>query len=158
MYKFNLTSILLLCLPLTGCGILPFDTAIKENHFRIENFKRDVSYDLEYVFLMCSHQKPTDWQNPKQFLSGEHNLWVKVETMRRNVPQSTRVAIVNFEVDLKPNKNYMLNRKIVDHEAVVWIQEVDTGLIVSKLLRADLDVPLLNAEQVNRKQCKTSSV
>jgi hypothetical protein len=156
MLKFNLS--LLLILSLSGCGILPIETAIKENHFRFENFKRDVSDDLEFVYLMCSHKKPISWEQAKQYESGEHNLWVMVETYRRDIPTSYRVAVVNFDVNLPPNKSYMLNRKIVKRKAFLWIQEVDTGLIVSEISEADLKRPLSYDFLEKRKQCKTGTV
>ncbi|MEP1448724.1 MAG: hypothetical protein ABJK37_21640 [Paraglaciecola sp.] len=115
MFKFNLSLILILSL--TGCSLFPFETAIKENHFRFENFKRDVGDDLEFVYLMCSHKKPIGWEQPKQYESGEHNLWVMVETYQRDIPISYKVAVVNFDVNLQADKSYMLNRKIVKRKA-----------------------------------------
>ena len=154
----EIASELILILSLSGCGIFPIETAIKENHFRFENFRRDVSDDLEFVYLMCSHHKPISWEHPKQYESGEHNLWVMVETYRRVIPTSYRVAVVNFDVNLQADKSYMLNRKIVDRKASLWIQEVETGLIVSEVLSTDLERPLSYNFLEKRKQCKTGSV
>jgi hypothetical protein len=156
MLKFNLSLLLAFCL--TGCGIIPIETAIKDNHFRFENFKRDVSDDLEYVYLMCSHKKPVSWEQAKQYESGEHSLWVMVETYRRDIPISLRVSVVNFDVNLQADKSYMLNRKIVDRKASLWIQEVETGLIVSDVLLADLEKPLSYDFLEKREQCKTGTV
>ncbi|MBU3005122.1 hypothetical protein [Paraglaciecola arctica] len=158
MLKFNLSLVFLLVLSLSGCGILPFETAIKENHFRFENFKRDMDDDLEYVYLMCSHKKPIHWQQPKQYESGKHNLWVMVETFQRDIPISYKTAVVNFDVDLQADKSYMLNRKIVKRKALLWIQEVDTGLIVSDVLSAELKHPISYDFLEKRKQCKTGTV
>jgi hypothetical protein len=156
MLKFNLSLILILSL--SGCGIFPIETAIKENHFRFENFKRDVSDDLEYVYLMCSHEKPIGWEQAKQYESGQHDLWVMIETLQRDIPISHRVAVVKFNVNLQADNSYMLNRKIVKRKALLWIQEVDTGLIVSEILMADLKQPLSYNFLEKRKQCKTGSV
>jgi hypothetical protein len=145
-------------LSLSACGIFPIQTAIKEDHFRFENFRRVVSDDLEFVYLMCSHKKPIRWEQPKQYESGEHNLWVMVETFRRDIPTTHKVAVVNFDVDLQADTNYMLNRKIDNRKALLWIQEVDSGLIVSEVLSADLKRPLSYDFLEKRKQCKSGSV
>ncbi len=141
-----------------GCSTLPLKAEIKENHFRFENFKRDKSSKLEYVHLMCFHKKPTTWAEPKQYLSGEHNLWVKASVSKRGIPSSTKEAFVNFKVKLESDKSYMLNRKIVDDKISLWIQEVDTGLGVSDVITADLENPLIIDDFLRKRQCKSGSV
>jgi hypothetical protein len=156
MLKIHLSLILIL--GLSGCGIFPVDTAIQENHFRFENFKRDVTDDAEFVYLMCSHKKPIGWEQAKQYESGEHNLWVMVETFERDIPASYKVAVVNFNVNLQAGANYMLNRKIDKRKALLWIQDVETGLIVSDVLTAELKRPLSYHFLEKRKQCETGTV
>jgi hypothetical protein len=158
MNNCKVILISLFILALSGCGIFPIQAVIKENHFRLENFKRDVTDDVEYVYLMCANKKPTTWFEPRQHISGEHDLWVKVKTLNRTIPHSTRVAIVNFKVDLDADKSYMLNRKIVDGKVSLWIQEVDTGLGVSDVLIANLKRPLLTDYHHSVKQCSSGSV
>lgn len=158
MTSFKITLVSLLVLPLLGCGVLPIQSEIKEDHLRFENFKRDISDDLEYVYLMCANKKPTSWLYPRQFASGAHELWVKVKTSKRDVPHSTKVAVVNIKVTLDADKSYMLNRKIVKDEASLWIQEVDTGITVSNVLVAALKRPSSNDYPVNLQQCQSGSV
>ena len=141
-----------------GCSVLPIKAEVKENHFRLENFKRDKSSQLEYVHLMCFHKKPTTWAEPKQYLSGEHDVWVKASISNRNIPNSTKEAFVNFKVKLESNKSYMLNRKIADDKISLWIQEVDTGLGVSDVVTSDLENPLIIDEFLRKRQCKSGSV
>ncbi|WP_426357400.1 hypothetical protein ACPUVO_15680 [Pseudocolwellia sp. HL-MZ19] len=141
-----------------SCSTLPLKAEIKDNHFRFENFKRDNSSKLEYVHLMCFHKKPISWVEPKQYLSGEHDLWVKASISERDIPNSTKEAFVNFKVKLESNKSYMLNRKIVDDKISLWIQEVDTGIGVSDVLISDLKNPLIIDDSLRKRQCKSGSV
>lgn len=143
---------------LLACTAVPFKASVKEDHFRFENFKRTKGTNIEYVNLMCFHKKPTTWSEPKQYLGGEHNLWVQASFSKRNIPNSTKVAFVNFKVDLEPNKSYMLNRKTEDDKVSIWIQEVDTGISVSDVVTTDLRNPYVIDEPKRRKQCKTSTV
>jgi len=158
MKNLKLLLIPALCVAAIGCSTLPLKTEIKENHFRFENFKRDNNSTLEYVHLMCFHKKPTTWAEPKQYLSGEHDLWVKASLSTRNISNSTKEAFVNFKVKLESSKSYMLNRKIVDDKISLWIQEVDTGVGVSDIITADLENPLIIDDFLRKRQCKSGSV
>jgi hypothetical protein len=156
----NLKLILILVLSVTslGCGVLPIKSEVKNNNFRLENFKRDKGSELEYVHLMCFQKKPTTWAQPKQYLSGEHDLWVKASISYRNIPNSTKEAFVHLKVKLEPNKNYMLNRKVVDDKISIWIQEVETGLGVSEVMLAELKRPLLIERNLRKTQCEAGSI
>ncbi|WP_206483873.1 hypothetical protein [Thalassotalea sp. G2M2-11] len=158
MKNLKLLSILAICVTSLGCSVLPVKVGVKENNFRFENFKRVNGSDSEYVHLMCHQKKPTSWAQPKQYLSGEHDLWVKASTSNRHIPNSTREAFVNFKVKLEPNKNYMLNRKVVDDKISIWIQEVDTGLGVSEVLVTQLRQPLLIERNLRKTQCESGSI
>lgn len=156
----NLTLLLTtsLSLFLMGCSTFPLEPTIKENHFRFENFKRDKGADLEYVYLMCYHKKPVSWASPKQYPSGEHNLWVKARISKRDASISQKETVVNFKVTLEPNKSYMLNRKIVDDKISLWIQEVETGIGVSNVITSTLETPPLIDYNLRKKQCESSSI
>jgi hypothetical protein len=158
MNNCKLILISLLGLTLLSCGVIPIKAEIKENHFRFENFSRDDSDDVEHAYLMCFHKKPTTWFEPRQYLSGEHDLWVKVLTSRRGIEYSTRVAFVNFKVELKSDKSYMLNRKVIEDKMSLWIQEVDTGIGVSEVLIADLKRPSSADYPLNIKQCVSGTI
>ncbi|WP_245961499.1 hypothetical protein [Thalassotalea euphylliae] len=158
-------NIKLLVMPLAsfallGCSALPIETALEDNHFRLENFKRDNTDNFEHVYLMCANQKPASFIHPKQHLSGQHSLWVKAELKRRNIDFSERVAVVNFNVNLEADKSYMLNREVMkDSEKIaLWIQETDTGVGVSEVIIADLAHPKANEYFHELKQCRTGSV
>ena len=158
MKKLKLLLISALSVASIGCSTLPLKVEVKEDHFRFENFKRDKSSKLELIHLMCFHKKETTWSEPKQYLSGEHDLWVKADISTPNIPNSTKEAFVNFKVKLEPNKSYMLNRKIVDDKISIWIQEVETGLVVSKVLTSDLKNPKIIDELLRTRECKSGSV
>lgn len=158
MKNVKLLLIIVLSISSMGLSIFPIKAVIKEGHFRFENFKRDQSEKLEYIHLMCFHQKPTTWTEPKQYLSGKHDLWVKASISNRDIPNSTKEAFVNFQVELESNKSYMLNRKVADDKISIWIQEVDTGLGVSDVVTTDLKRPKLIDDFLRKKQCKSGSV
>lgn len=154
----NLTIAFALGASLLGCSSLPITTEIKEDHFRFENFKRDIGPNLEYVHLMCFHKKPVGWAEPKQYPSGKQNLWVKARVLHEDFLNSEKEAFVNFNVDLKPEISYMLNREINENNITLWIQEVNTGVVVSDVKTETLERPLQVDESLRRRQCRTSSV
>ncbi len=158
MKNLKLFLISALSLSALGCTVLPIKVEVKEQHFRFENFKRDKTSTLEYVHLMCYRKKPTSWTQPKQYLGGEHDLWVKASISKRHIPNSKKEAFVNFKVNLEPGKSYMLNRKVDDDKISLWIQEVDTGLGVSEVLSTELKQPLLVEYNLRKKQCESGSV
>lgn len=142
----------------TGFSLLPFESEIKEGHFRFENFKQTKGPQQEYVHLMCYAKKPTSWAQPKQYLAGEHQLWVKADISRRGVPASNKHAFAQFNVELQEGKSYMLNRKIDGEKIAMWIQEVETGIGVSDIVVADLNQPLLEEWQLRRDQCREGTI
>ncbi len=158
MKNFKLILISALSVASVSCSTLPLMTEIKENHFRLENFKRDKGSKLQYVHLMCFHKKPTAWAEPKQYLSGEHDLWVKASISKRDILNSTKEAFVNFKVKLESGKSYMLNRKIVDDKISIWIQDADTGVIVSDIVASELNSSQITNDSLRERQCKSGSV
>ena len=160
MNVLKLLPLLVVSLVSASCGVLPIKAEIKENHFRIENFKRDQDDDLEYVHLMCRNKKPANWFGAEQHTQGPHDFWVTARFSRRGIPHSERVAFVNFKVNLAANKSYMLNRSIADDMVSVWLQDVDTGEQVSEVITTQLERPkdFKNAHNLRIKQCKSSSI
>lgn len=154
-------SLILLCLSgllVNGCSVLPLQTKIKENHFRFENFKRDIENDKEYVHLLCANHKPVGWTQPKQYPSGEHDLWVRAVTYRSHIPHSRKEAFTHIKVTLAPEKSYMLNREIRGDKIAMWIQEVDTGTCVSEVVTAQLERPLGWDYHQRVQQCRQGSI
>ncbi|WP_448550095.1 hypothetical protein [Thalassotalea fusca] len=52
----------------------------------------------------------------------------------------------------------MLNRKIDKNTISIWIQEVETGDVVSKVKAVDLERPLLMTGLRNKKMCESSTI
>lgn len=140
---------------LVSCNQLP--VMVKDNHFRFENFKRNVDQPLEIVQLMCEHKKPIAWTEPKQFLSGEQNLWIQAIIWDKGNSYLAKEAVANFIITLNAGKSYMVNRKIQDENISLWIQEVKTGVVVSDVIIKKLTYPLFKGN-LREKQCKTSTV
>ncbi|XQW86361.1 hypothetical protein ACOYR1_06450 [Thalassotalea piscium] len=158
MKNLKLLLIPILSATLLSCCLAPIKAEVKENHFRLENFKRDKGSKVEYVHLMCFQKKPTEWAEPKQYLSGEHDLWVKASISEPDLINSTKEAFVDFKVKLAPNKSYMLNRKLVDDKISIWIQEVDTGAVVSDVITSKLSRPPIIDDILRKRQCQSGSV
>ena len=139
-------------------GFLPIKSDIKDGHFRFENFKQVKSPDKELIHLMCHAKKPTSWAQPKQYRAGKHDLWVKAQVYRHNVPASEKHAFANFKVNLEQGKSYMLNRKVDNEHISLWIQEVDTGVSVSDVVVAQLKQPLVEERQLRLEQCRSGTI
>ena len=158
MKKLYLAPIPLLLVILSACSTLPLKTELKEGHFQVENFKNDIGREKEYIHLMCFKKKPTCWNVPKQYLGGEHDLWVEARVSNGSSLTSTREAFVHFNVNLDAGKNYTLNRKLDDKKISIWIQEIDTGAVVSDIKTTDLKLAVFNKTRFRRKQCRTGSI
>ena len=158
MKRLSWFLLVTVCVTSLGCSVFPIKAVVKENHFRFENFKRDQGPKKEYVYLMCYRNKVTGWAEPKQYLSGEHDLWVKAHISKRGTPNSKKEAIVKFTVNLAAGKSYMLNRLIEGDKIKLWMQDVDTGLGVSETKIVDLKRPKITAYNLRKKQCESGSV
>jgi len=143
---------------LVSCGVLPIKSEIKVNHFRFENFKQDISYPSELIYLMCFRKRPTSWAEPKQYLSGEHKLWVEANISHPASPTSDKEAFVFFKVKLDSKKSYMLNRKIEGRKISIWIQETESALKVSEVITTDLNIAVFGKRTFRQKQCKNGSI
>jgi hypothetical protein len=97
---------------LISCGVLPIESDIKVDHFRLENFKQDITSSSELVHLMCFRKRPVSWAHPKQYLGGDHKLWVEANISDTESPNGEKEAFALFKVKLDSGKSYMLNRKI----------------------------------------------
>ncbi len=151
---------LLLSLSITvilGCSVLSTQVEVKEDHFRFENFIRNIKFEKEYIYLACHRQRPIGWDNPRQYVAGEQNLWITAAFDDSNTMKLLKTAHFNFKVNLESGKSYMPNREINGDRISVWIQEVDSGARVSEVQEANLEIQL--SEYVkSRKQCTTSTV
>ena len=158
MNNFKHLLVVLVSIFLVSCGILPFKSEIKENHFRFENFKRSVGSPVESIRLMCFRKKPARRTEPKQYLSGEHSLWVEAYVSNQSPSIGSKTAFALFKVKLGSGKSYMLNRKIEGDKISIWIQESDTGLRVSGVVTTDLKIGQIDNNNLRVKRCRTSTI
>ncbi|MBV1911784.1 MAG: hypothetical protein KUG78_21000 [Kangiellaceae bacterium] len=158
MKFFRLLSISILSLILSSCGVLPIATDIKEDHFRLENFTKTKGQNREYVQLMCFKQRPTAWSIPRQYMAGQHSLWVKARISKKGFPGATEEAYVNFNVKLDSGKSYRLNREVDGGNISLWIQDLDTGNRASNLIVAELKRPPVVDERLTREKCESSTI
>ena len=141
-----------------SCSQLPIKTEVKQDHFRIENFIAEKGTQLDLVHLMCFHKRPTEWSAAKQYVSGEHVLWVKASIAERGIVKNVKEAFVQFKVKLDPGKSYMLNRSVKGDQISIWIQESETETKASDIIVADLKQPLLVDYNLRQTQCREGSV
>lgn len=158
MFKLKIFILILAAFTVTSCSVFSSEITIQENHFRFENFKRDRSSLLESVYLMCHLKRPSTWTQARQYVSGEHNLWVKVKTYESDKPNSLKIAYANFKVNLKSGGNYMLNRVMKDDKISVWIQEVDSGTKVSSIKTVDMKYPRFDEKHASKSRCRSGTV
>lgn len=153
----NIFLVSILSSTLIACSSFPLKTDIKENHFKLDNFKSPDKRQAESIALMCYKQRPSHVP-PGQFLSGQHNLWAVAKVSQKNIPNSVKEAYVNFNVNLSSGVSYTFNREIDEDKISIWIQEADSGLIVSNVITSELRSPLVNDTLLRKKQCKSSSI
>jgi len=168
MKKILLCSLIGCVISLAGCSNLPLKTSIKENHFRIENLRKEHGNTIELAYLMCYRKKPVKWTEPKQYIAGKHELWVHAvsgihtdhyKSLTTSVfPKQRRDAYVKFNVDLAPSVNYMLNANVEDDKVSVWIEDAKSGERVSSVQVAKLDQPHIFEETRVRDMCKSSTI
>ena len=75
-----------------------------------------------------------------------------------DVLNSQKEAFVNFNVNLDSDKSYMLNRKREGDKISIWIQEVETGTVVSQVLTDELSRPLQIDNELRKRQCRSGSI
>ena len=159
MLKNKIGLIILVLLMVSGCSVLPFKVGIDDGNFRFENFKDDRGAEQVFIGLMCHKKRLIGWELSKQYLAGEHNLWILVSTNRKGIINSNKETILHLKVDLAERGNYILkNKNISENEMSVWIEDVDTHQIVSPLMKAVLKSPLNNNYEKKKNMCETGTI
>ena len=143
---------------ISGCSVLPLSSSIDEGHFRFQNFINDTSKSTEYLHLMCHKKRPIGWSQSMEYLSGEHDLWVKAVVSKTDIQNSRREAFVNFDVELAAGNTYVLNRKVDEKQISIWIQNAETGVVVSDVKVAKLALPKLVEKRLRREQCESGTI
>lgn len=157
MKNIKVLLILALGTSIWGCSTFPFEKTIKDGYFKFTNLHEGRGSNSQTVYLMCWKNRPTLWSEPKQYLAGEHDLWIKAVIHSRM--DGMKEAYANFKTNLSGNKSYRLNKKIEDNKISIWIEDVASGSLASEVLVRDLKLPPVvedNYLQINR--CKEGSV
>ena len=158
MKSIQLIMLAIIILIVSGCSVLPLSSSIDEGHFRFRNFINDTSINTEYIHLMCHKKRPIGWTQSKHYLGGEHDLWVRAIVSKTDIQNSRREAFVNFEVELAPGNTYVLNRKVDEKRISIWIQNAETGVVVSDVKVAKLKLPKLVEKRLRREQCESGTI
>ncbi|SET29708.1 hypothetical protein [Thalassotalea agarivorans] len=85
-------------------------------------------------------------------------LWVKASIYKPDTPNSLRVAYVKFDVNLSSGKRYMLNRELKGKSISIWIQDHDTGDVVSDVKTKELNYYRFKASREQLPKCKAGSI
>ena len=141
---------------LFGCATFPLKVDIKDNHYRLENFKVTGSQYSEYLTRGCLYTEPNthSWQIPQQYLknSGKEKFWIQASLSKNGVP-GVHYTYVSLSADFEANKSYMLNRKRVEFKVSIWIQEVETGTIVSNIAKGTYMPAVADQNKKRRQIC-----
>lgn len=139
-----------------SCSNFQIPNKIDEEKFRFENFQVLKGPQLELVSLMCYRKKISDWYGARQYEAGDHTLLVKAEV------ETKRQAYVTFNVNLAAGHNYILNRTIEGENISIWIEDIDSGMKVSTIETAQLELyrnhKSMYYTKEEKKACEGSSI
>jgi hypothetical protein len=157
MNKF--TIITALSLILAGCSAYQIKADVDEGKFRFVNFEKERGKQFEYIHLMCLYKRPIEWNLPKQYKAGNHQLWVKAQIYQNGMSIREKNAFVKFDVTLKAGLSYKLNRSFDDDNNIsIWIEEEQSKNIVSEIITTELLRPLLIEKSLRTEQCESGSI
>lgn len=158
MKKLILVTSSISLLFLSACANLQPAATIKEGHFRFENFYMAHKNPNELVFLACFRKKKSEWIQARQFEAGEHDLWVSAVTQLPSVKNSKKSVYLNFKVKLEANKNYRLNSTRNEGDISVWIENKETGEMVTEVQTGELRPDLFTDVREQYKNCRAGTV
>lgn len=156
MNKF--TIITALSLILGGCSAYQIKADVDEGKFRFVNFEKERGKQFEYIHLMCRYKRPIEWDLPKQYQAGNHQLWVKAQIYQNGMSIREKNAFVKFDVTLKADLSYKLNRSFDDNKISIWIEEEKSKNIVSQIITTELLSPLLIEKSLRTQQCESGTI
>jgi len=142
----------------SGCSVFKDKYAVKENHFRFENYKKDSFDQIERAFLTCQDHKPTKKFEPRIFEVGQHNLWVTATVSKDSLKNQTKEAFVNFDVTLESGKSYELDGNVIGNKISLWIKDSSTDEAVSEVITTNLERPSVDNYKKRLEWCKSGTV
>ncbi|TWX52431.1 hypothetical protein [Colwellia hornerae] len=156
MNKF--TIITALSLILAGCSAYQIKADVDEGKFRFVNFEKERGKQFEYIHLMCLYKRPIEWNLPRQYQAGNHQLWVKAQIYQNGMRNSEKNAFVKFDISLDAGLSYKLNRSFEDNKISIWIEEEKSKNIVSEIITTELIKPLFVEKSLRTQQCETGTI
>jgi hypothetical protein len=107
---------------------------------------------------MCENNRPNDEIEILDVEAGEHILYVRSRVINSNLLfKNVREAVVRLDVNLEGGKRYTLNQDREDDNVTLWLQEADTGLIVSETVSTTMGLTSAIGN-LRMKQCQEGTV
>lgn len=148
--------------PLVACTsvekVIDEQATIQPNEARIDFYVQRLERKREFVQLMCENNRPNDEIEILDVEAGEHILYVRASVINSNLLfKNVREAVVRLDVNLEGGKRYTLNQDREDDNVTLWLQEADTGLIVSDTVSTTMGITSA-VGNLRMKQCQEGTV
>lgn len=148
--------------PLVACTsvekVIDEQATIQPNEARIDFYVQRLDRQREFVQLMCENNRPNDEIEILDVEAGEHILYVRSRVINSNLLfKNVREAVVRLDVNLEGGKRYTLNQDREDDNVTLWLQEADTGLIVSETVSTTMGLTGAIGN-LRMKQCQEGTV
>lgn len=149
-------------IPLVACTsvgkVIDEQATIQPNEARIDFYVQRLDRQREFVQLMCENNRPNDEIEILDVEAGEHILYVRASVINSNLLfKNVREAVVRLDVNLEGGKRYTLNQDREDDNVTLWLQEADTGLIVSETVSTTMGLTSA-VGNLRMKQCQEGTV
>lgn len=149
-------------IPLVACTsvgkVIDEQATIQPNEARIDFYVQRLDRQREFVQLMCENNRPNDEIEILDVEAGEHILYVRASVINSNLLfKNVREAVVRLDVNLEGGKRYTLNQDREDDNITLWLQEADTGLIVSETVSTTMGLTSA-VGNLRMKQCQEGTV
>jgi len=148
--------------PLVACTsvekVIDEQATIQPNEARIDFYVQRLDRQREFVQLMCENNRPNDEIEILDVEAGEHILYVRASVINSNLLfKNVREAVVRLDANLEGGKRYTLNQDREDDNVTLWLQEADTGLIVSETVSTTMGITSA-VGNLRMKQCQEGTV
>ena len=138
--------------------VIDEQATIQPNEARIDFYVQRLDRQREFVQLMCENNRPNDEIEILDVEAGEHILYVRASVINSNLLfKNVREAVVRLDVNLEGGKRYTLNQDREDDNVTLWLQEADTGLIVSETVSTTMGLTSA-VGNLRMKQCQEGTV
>jgi hypothetical protein len=156
MKKFTLLLAAVGSVAVSACSTITSEPQVRDGSVRLENLRLKEPDNVTNVYLMCYKKRPTGWNEPKQYKAGQHELWVKAVV--KSPSNGNKELVTRFNVNLAAGNSYTLSRKLDGDNISIWLQNSNTGEVVSDVISAELKMALTYDDNVSQKQCKSSTI